>query len=171
MVTDNVRNAILNYVRQLAAMPAEDVAAQLSETQQLLASRLAGVSDDAAGTHAAPSEWSVRDLTRHMVRAESVVAAFVETLACGDTSLGDLTAPEGDSLEDDSRPFAAWVDDLRQADARLLAALRDLPPSHDLATTALHPFLGPLNCVEWAASQRVHDADHIQHVTRLLTSL
>jgi hypothetical protein len=106
-----------------------------------------------------------------MVRAESVVAAFVETLARGDTSLGDLTAPEGDSLENDSRPFAAWVHDLRQADARLLAALRDLPASPDLTTTAGHPFLGPLNCVEWAASQRVHDADHIQHVTRLLASL
>jgi hypothetical protein len=77
----------------------------------------------------------------------------------------------GTMVEDDGRPFAALLDDLRALDDEMLAAIRDLPAPPDTSITPAHPFFGPLNCLEWAAFQRVHDEDHVQHAGKIIAAL
>jgi hypothetical protein len=76
-------------------------------------------------------------------------------------------------LEDDGRPFAEYVAELRDVNARMLAAIDGLPTDDSINTTmtAAHPFFGELNCLEWTVFQRVHDEDHVQHAQKILASV
>jgi hypothetical protein len=73
--------------------------------------------------------------------------------------------------DDDGRPFAAMIEELRALDAEMLQTIRDLPAAPDTSVTPTHPFFGPLNCLEWAAFQRVHDEDHVQHAGKILAAV
>ena len=50
----------------------------------------------------------------------------------------------------------------------MLETILGLPDAPDTSITPPHPFFGDLNCREWAAFQRVHDEDHIQHAAKIL---
>ncbi|MEX0750320.1 MAG: DinB family protein, partial [Dehalococcoidia bacterium] len=71
---------------------------------------------------------------------------------------------------DDGRPYAEALAELRQRNADLLDAVRSLPDAPNLEMQLPHPFFGPLNCLEWAGFQRVHDLDHIQHARRIIAA-
>jgi hypothetical protein len=53
----------------------------------------------------------------------------------------------------------------------LVESLQGLPDEPDMEMKLPHPFFGPLNCLEWAGFQRVHDTDHIQHAGKILAAL
>ena len=72
------------------------------------------------------------------------------------------------TVEDDARPFDGWIVDLRTANDKMIETILHLPVTPDLTVTPAHPFFGPLNCREWAAFQRVHDEDHVQHAEKIL---
>src|SRR5581483_11321267 len=126
--------------------------------------------DDATSRRApaGDGEWCLRDLVRHVIDAEDLVVALIAA-----TQRGEAPARRGgigSMIDDDGRPWAALLDDLRATNARMLDATRGLPAAAPDGA-AKHPFFGELDCREWAAFQRVHDADHIQHAQRILDSV
>lgn len=171
MMTGDIRERILAYVRQLAAQPPEQIAAEIGRSQEQLLSQIDGIDDDLAAKRSADGEWSLRELIRHVVLAEETVAGTIAALARGEAVVGGGIAEGGSMLDDDRRPFAAYVVAMRDAGNGLLQAIRGIGPSSSLATTERHPLLGPLNCVEWAASQRVHAADHTQHAAKIIAAV
>jgi hypothetical protein len=72
---------------------------------------------------------------------------------------------------DDGRSYEHVLEDLRARNADLLRAVESLPAQPDVEMRLPHPFFGPLNCLEWAGFQRVHDLDHIQHAHKILATL
>jgi len=74
------------------------------------------------------------------------------------------------TLSDDAGTYAALIERLHVANAKMLAAIRGLPADADTETKSPHPFFGELNCYEWAVFQRVHDSDHIQHAQKIIAA-
>jgi hypothetical protein len=68
---------------------------------------------------------------------------------------------------DDGREYVRVLDELRAANVALVETLAGLPEQPDMTMQVPHPFFGPLNCLEWAGFQRVHDLDHIQHAEKI----
>lgn len=171
MVTDDIRERILVYVRELASQPPSQIAAEMAASQEQFLSQLEGISDDVAARRPAEGEWSLRELLRHVVLADEIVARTIAALAQGNAVVGGGIAERGTMLDDDGRSFAAYVAAARDAGAHLLDTIRDIGPSSSVTTMERHPLLGRLNCVEWAASQRVHAADHTQHAAKIIAAV
>ena len=170
MVNVDIRERILGYVREQAAKPREELVALVAANQQQFLALIVDVGDDSAERQPGAGEWSLRELTRHVILAQDSVAGVIESLGRGDTGVRDALGDAGSMLDDDGRAFAAYVARVHETNARVLDAIRGLPETPDLSATALHPWLGPLNCLEWAANQIVHDADHVQHARKIMAS-
>jgi hypothetical protein len=170
MVTDDMRSRILSYIRQEASKTPEEIARLVAASQDQFTAKIAGVGDDVAALRPSADEWSLRELIRHVILAEASFARMVAALARGDAALEAALPAAGGMLDDDGRPFAAYVAQLRNTNTYMLDTIRSLGASPDITTTALHPLLGPLNCVEWAVAQRIHDLDHVQHAGKLLVA-
>ena len=168
MVSIDIRDRILVYVREQAAKPREELIALVAANQQQFMALISDVGDDVTAMQPAVGEWSLRELTRQVILAQDSVAAIIESLGRGEAPEDDALGTAGSMLDDDGRAFAEHVARVRETNARVLAAIRALPASPDLSLTALHPWLGPLNCLEWAANQIVHDADHVQHARKII---
>jgi len=109
----------------------------------------------------------MRELLRHVVSAEAGVAAMVERLSRGEAFDG---VRRTGSMIDDDPSFEAMLGRLRDTNERLLSAIRALPADAPLDVKSDHPFFGELNCREWAAFQKIHDEDHIQHARKIIAS-
>ncbi len=166
MVTDDVRERVLSYIRHNAAKSPAAVATLVAANQQQLLALVQGVGEEQATRRPAEGEWCVRELVRHVIASQSRVADLVSRLAQGRQPEG--RGGIGMMNEDDGRPYAGLVEELRVANARMLESIGGLTAAADLSAVARHPFFGDLNCREWAVFQRVHDADHIQHVRKIL---
>jgi hypothetical protein len=70
---------------------------------------------------------------------------------------------------DDRRGYFEVLDYLGSMDRDLLHVVGGLA-APDMEMKLPHPFFGPLNCLEWAGFQRVHDLDHIQHARKILSA-
>ena len=167
MVSDDVRERVLSYIRHQGGKSREAIIALVSVSQADLLGVVSNVDERTAARQPAPDEWSLRELFRHVVSAENGVASIVEGLARGVRPPGDRKA--GSMVEDSSA--ALLVGRLRLANERLLAVIAALPAEPDTAAVSAHPFFGDLNCLEWAAFQRVHDADHAQHARKILAAV
>jgi len=170
MVAEDVRERIVSYIKHQAGKPNDDIASLVVERQQRLLDVVGALPDERASAIPGGETWSIRHLVRHVIDAETAVERLIHGLALGerpDTGRRGV----GSMMDDDGRPFAALIDDLRELNGRLVETVRGLPAEPDLDTTAAHPFFGELNCREWAAFQRVHDADHIQHAQKILAAL
>lgn len=167
MVSDDVRERVLSYIRHQAGKSRDAVIALVSASQAELLGVVAKVDERTAARQPAPDEWSVRELLRHVVAAEDSVSSIVEGLARGIRPTGDRKMAM--MVEDASA--ALLLGRLRMANARLLDVIAALPAEPDTAAVAAHPFFGDLNCLEWAVFQRVHDADHAQHAGKILASV
>jgi hypothetical protein len=166
MVSEEVAARVRSYIRHQAGKPPEVIAALVEDSQQRLLAAFVECERDVAERKPAPDEWSMHDLARHVVSAEGGVCAAIERLSHGDAPLTERRV--GGQPADDGASYDELVDRLRTTNARLLDIIRSLPPDADTTTTALHPFFGELNCREWAAFQRVHDEDHIQHAAKIV---
>jgi hypothetical protein len=138
-------------------------------SQQKYLEIISGLSDEIVAKKPAPDEWSIRELTRHVLSAETGVTALVHNLARGEAPPKGGGA--GQLVDDNGGPFALYVDQLRALNGRMLETIADLPAEPNLEAKAPHPFFGPLNCKEWAAFQRIHDEDHVQHAQKILAAI
>ena len=152
-------------------MPRSELADLVAANQRQFLAVITGVADDLATTRPAPEEWSLRELTRHVILAQDSVARIIDALGRGDDLESPVLGDAGSMLDDDGRTVVAYVEQVGETNARILDAIRGLPDAPDLAVTAHHPWLGPLNCLEWAANQVVHDADHVQHARKIIAAV
>ncbi len=172
MLPQDVIERVTTYIQKQATQTRASVI-DLVRTSQLRYLDVISALDDAAAAKApAPDEWSVRELLRHVILAEQDVAALVRDLSRGAIPPPTITGRRGTGamIDDDARPFSALVGQLRDINGVMLRAIEELPEAPDLQMKAPHPFFGPLNCMEWAVFQRVHDEDHVQHAKKILAA-
>jgi len=167
MVSDDVRERVLSYIRHQAGKDRAAIIALVSGSQAELLTAVSGVDEATAGRAPAEGEWSIRELLRHVISAEDGVSRIVQGLAVGQPPPGERSV--GSKVEDDTA--AALVERLRTSNQRLLDAIASLPAAPNTTAMAMHPFFGDLNCLEWAVFQRVHDADHAQHAGKILAAV
>lgn len=169
-IPDDVRARVVSYIQHQGAKSKDGLADLVRTSQQRYVDVVGAITDDVAAKKPAADEWSIRELTRHVITTETYVTALIWHSA---RSQEPPPRPGGlgMTVDDDGRPFAGWVDALREANAKMLETILGLPEAPDLAIKPVHPFFGPLNCREWAAFQRVHDEDHVQHAGKILVAV
>ena len=172
MVSEDVAQRVTGYIQHQAKKSRDTVIDLVSQSQLKYLAVLARVDESRTSTRPAPDEWSHRELLRHVIGAQDGVRLLVHHLARGETPPpSERPRGIGMMIEDDSRPFSALLAELRDVNAAMLQTIRDLPDAPNLELKAPHPFFGPLNCVEWAVFQRVHDEDHAQHAEKIIAAM
>jgi hypothetical protein len=171
MVAEDLRARITSYIKHQAGKGPAAVAALVADSQGRLQELLASVEEPLTTRRPAPEEWCVRELLRHVIDAEQGVATLVRRLSGGTPPRPDERRSAGMLNDDGGQPYAAMLEELRAASARLQEAIGALPAEPDASLTAPHPFFGELNCIEWAVFQKVHDEDHIQHARKILAAI
>jgi hypothetical protein len=170
MLNEDVVERVKSYMRHQGTKSKDALADLVRTSQQRYLDVVSSISDDVAGKKPAAEEWSARELTRHVVTTERFVNALI-----WHTARAQQPPPRpggmGMTIDDDDRPFAGWVTELRDVNATMLETILGLPESPDTSITPAHPVFGPLNCREWAAFQRVHDEDHVQHAAKILVAV
>ena len=166
------RDEYMQLMHEHGAKSQDEIIDSVRETQEQLLTIFESVTEEQALRKPAPDEWSLHELAVH--------AAFTERLIAKIIHYGSRNSvPPAEDLEgagigmmpkDEYPTYAGVLADLRQRNADLLDALRALPETPDMEMKMPHPFFGPLNCLEWAGFQRVHDTDHIQHAGKILAS-
>jgi hypothetical protein len=148
-----------------------EIVTAVAETQRQLLALFESAPESQAIANPAPDEWSLRDLALHAGIVERLVAQLVHHMARGSTPPREYFEGAGIGMipKDMDRPYAQALDDLRRHNEELLEAVRNLPEHPNIEMKLPHPFFGPLNCLEWAGFQRVHDLDHIQHAEKILS--
>ena len=169
-IPDDVRARVVSYIQHQGAKSNGALADLVRTSQQRYIDVVGAISDDIAAKKPSEDEWSIRELTRHVVTTQNHVAALIWHSA---RSQEPPPRPGGlgMSVDDDARPFAGWVAELRETNAKMLETILGLPDAADVSIKPKHPFFGPLNCREWAAFQRVHDEDHVQHAGKILVAV
>jgi hypothetical protein len=172
MLPQEVRDRVRSYIQHQGAKSREEIGELVAAGQATLLEVFSGIDDARANMHPpGEGEWSLRDLMLHVITAESATAALLTRLSAG--AVPGEAAPDrvlGMSREDTGATFSALVDGLREVNKRMLDAIAAIPEKAELSVTPNHPFFGPLNVREWAAFQRVHDGDHIQHAQKILAA-
>jgi hypothetical protein len=170
MLTDDVVARVTSYIQHQGTKSKAALADLVRTSQQRYVDAVAAVSDDIAAKKPAPDEWSIRELTRHVVTTQNYVAGLIWHSARSQEP-PPRPGALGMTVDDDARPFAGWVAELCETNAKMLETILTLPDAPDIALKPAHPFFGPLNCREWAAFQRVHDEDHVQHAGKILAAV
>ena len=171
MVSEDVAQRVTGYIQHQARKPRDTVIDLVSQSQEKYLSVLARIDETQTAVRPAPDEWSQRDLVRHVIGAQDGVRLLVHHLARGETPPpSERPRGIGMMIEDDSRSFSALLDELRDVNGAMLQTIRDVPDAPNLELKAPHPFFGPLNCMEWAVFQRVHDEDHAQHAEKIIAA-
>ena len=172
MLPQDVRDRVRSYIQHQGAKSTDAITELVATGQGKLLDVFGGVDDARANMHPpGEGEWSLRDLMLHVLTAQNATASLVGRLS-GGASL-PAGAPDrvlGMSRDDSGAPFEALVEELRSVNQKMLDAIAAIPESPDLSLTPNHPFFGALNVREWAAFQRVHDEDHIQHAQKILAA-
>jgi hypothetical protein len=173
MVSEDIQAAREEYLAIMhdhGTKSPDAIIESVRETQDQLLAIFSSVSEERATRKPAPDEWSLFELAQHAVFTEQLIAKLVHHMARSSTPSAEDFEGAGIGMmpKDDGRGYLQVLDDLRQANSKLLDCVRDLPRAPDLEMQLPHPFFGPLNCTEWAGFQRVHDLDHIQHARKIL---
>jgi hypothetical protein len=176
MVSDDIiaaRDRYMALMLEHGAMRPEAIADGLAETQ----AELLGIFRSITGTkaHASPGEgeWCMHELAQHAAFTERLIVKLVHHLSRGGTPTADDFKGAGIGMmpEADVRSYAEVLDELESRNAEILEAVRSLPEAPNTEMKLPHPFFGPLNCLEWAGFQRVHDLDHIQHARKIVAAV
>ena len=172
MLPPDVVDRVTGYIQHQAKKSRGTIIDLVRTSQQRYIDIISTLDDAAAAKKPAADEWSVRELLRHVILAEQDVTALVTGLSRGETPPPAITGRRGmgTQIDDDARPLSALVEQLRDINEGMIRAIEELPDSPDLTTKAPHPFFGPLNGLEWAVFQRVHDEDHVQHAQKILAA-
>jgi hypothetical protein len=164
------RETYTELMRELALKPRAELVRSVAETQEQLLAILAPVSEEQARSSPGEGEWCLRDLTMHAAFTERLVSKLIEYNARGEMPPAEDLAGAGIGMmpADEGKSFADVVAGLRAMNAGLLRTIEAVPEEPNLERILPHPFFGPLNCLEWAGFQRVHDLDHMQHAQRII---
>lgn len=168
------RQSYLDFMHDTGKLPAADIATSVRESQAELLELLRAVPEATASAKPhGDGEWCLRELAIHAAFTERLVAKLVYGMARGTMPTADDLRGAGIGMmpPDTSRSYADALAELESLNAELIGAVESLPAEPNLELHLPHPFFGALNCKEWAAFQRVHDTDHIQHARRILTEL
>lgn len=171
MVSEDIAARVRSYIGHQATKSRGAIVDLVATSQNRYIDIVGTVGDDIAILKPAEDEWSLRQLTLHVMTTQASVARMM-----AEAARGEEPAPEkrgiGMTREDDpSHSFAVLIDELRQVNAGMLDAIRAMPDPPDISIMPPHPFFGPLNCLEWAVFQRVHDEDHVQHANKILAAV
>lgn len=167
MTTDTAREALLARAKAFIERKAQDDPSAIREAVQQGQDQLNGVIDGLSPAQAsfkpADDVWSVLEVLGHVVTAKGGVARICERLARGETVSG--FGAEGERRQDGvTRDSFASLDEARAAldkvHGELAAFVDERLTAGDADARYTHFIFGDLNCREWAAFQRVHDADH-----------
>ncbi len=166
------REQYLQLMREHGTMPREQIIESVRETQGKLLDIFSSASETQAARKPADDEWSLHELALHAVFTERLIAKLIQHTARSSTPPAEDLEGAGIGMmpNDDSRTYEEVINDLRRVNEDLLEAVRGLPEEPDREMKLAHPFFGPLNCLEWAGFQRVHDTDHIQHAEKILAA-
>jgi len=171
MLPQDVKDRVTGYIQHQATKSREAIVDLVGVSQQKYLGIVSGVSEEASAAKPAPEEWCHRELVRHVIGAQDSVRLLVHHLSRGERP-PESKEPRGIGMMigDDGRPFAKLLDELRDVNAGMLRAIREMPESPNLELKAAHPFFGMLNAPEWAVFQRVHDEDHAQHAQKIIAA-
>lgn len=158
---DELRERVVSYITHQGAKEPGAIRDVIQKGHDQLLSLIDGLSEEQARFKPGADDWSVFELLRHVVQSKRGVAGVCAALARGETP----PSFEGDSVALTSLAEARSA--LDAAHEELLAFVDALSPEANVETRYEHPFFGPLNCREWAAFQRVHDADHTQQIEQI----
>jgi hypothetical protein len=175
MVSQDIVDAREQYValmQEHSSMRPDAIVESLRETQDELLAIFRSVSDKQASVKPAPDEWSMHELALHAAFTERLIAKLVHHISRGGTPSAEDFKGAGIGMmpEEDSRTYGEVLDELASRNADILHAVRELPEAPNTEMKLPHPFFGPLNCLEWAGFQRVHDLDHIQHARKIIAA-
>lgn len=176
MVSQDIQDARERYLAIMhghGAMAPAEILVSVGETQRELLAIFASATEDDASRQPAAGEWGLRDLALHTAFTERLIAKLIHHLARGETVPPEHLAGAGIGMmpPDDGRTYADALAELRRMNDGMLKAVEMLPPEPNATMKLPHPFFGPLNCLEWAGFQRVHDLDHIQHARKIIAAL
>ena len=166
------RDEYLQIMHDHGAMPPAQIVESVRASQAEFLAVLTAIPEEQALRKPAPDEWSLRELALHAAFTERLIGKLIHHAARGEAPpRADLEgAGIGMMPSDEGQAYAAILADLDRYNAALLDAVRALPEAPDLEFRIPHPFFGPLNCLEWAGFQRVHDTDHIQHAQKIIAA-
>ena len=175
MVSEEIasrRDEYLEVIREHGRKSPDEIVDSVAETQSSLFSLFSSVPDFQALRKPASDEWSLHELALHAVFTERLIGKLIHYMGRGGMPPAEDLEGAGIGMmpKDDTRSYADVLRDLRTVNAELLNAVRTLPEKPNTEMVVPHPFFGPLNCLEWAGFQRVHDTDHIQHGEKLLSA-
>ena len=175
MISDDIirqRDAYMDIMHTMGATPPQQIVDAVAETQRRLIEIFESAPEAQAIRTPAPDEWSLRDLALHAAFTERLIAKLIHHTARGTTPSAEDFEGAGIGMmpKDAGQSYAAILEDLRGYNEALLEAVRNLPENPNTEMTLPHPFFGPLNCLEWAGFQRVHDLDHIQHAEKIIAA-
>ena len=164
------RDIYMEIMHEHGTWTPDAIIASVSATQDELLSLFASVPQAQAERNPGPDEWSMLELAQHAAFTERLIAALVRHMARGETPPQEAFEGAGIGMmpSDGPQRYGDVLDELRRMNSDLIDAVRSLPAEPNIEMKLPHPFFGPLNCLEWAGFQRVHDTDHIQHARQIL---
>jgi hypothetical protein len=170
MVSEDIRERVVSYMRHQAGKPTGTIIDLVRTSQERFLAQVDGVAEERARAKPAPQEWSLGELTRHVIAAQEGAAHLVGYLA-RDEAPPRRPGGIGMMLDEDGATLADLVARLRRTNQAMLDTLRDMPQPPATSMTRAHQFFGELNALEWAVFQRVHDEDHVQHAQKILAAV
>ena len=170
-IADDLRERVLSYIAHQVEQGPQRIHREVQKGHEQLTGLIDGLSEAQATFKPSADDWSILELMQHVVAAKRGVAGLCGALARGDQAErlgGEGEEPRQDGL---TGPRYATLAVARSAcDAahdELVAFIATPSPETDEEARYPHFIFGRLNCWEWAAFQRIHDADHAGQIEKV----
>jgi len=172
---EDVRERVRSYLVHNATKELGELRDLVQKGHDQIMGIAAGLTASQATFKPAPDEWSVLDCFQHVVAAKKGTARLAATLARGEQPPGIGGEGEETRRQDGvTGTRYATLDEARAAaqaaHEELLAFLDTAASTANLEATYPHFLFGDLNCLQWAAFQRVHDGDHAGQIERIIAA-
>ena len=168
---EEVRERVLSYISHQVAKGPDNIRETVQKGHDQLFRLIDGLSEEQAAFKPAPDVWSVLEVFDHVVTAKRGIVRLCTSLSRGEAGGG--IGGEGQATEQDGITGKRY-DSLAEARAaaqaahdELLAFVETLSPDVNVEARHDHFLFGALNCQEWAAFQRIHDADHTGQIEQI----
>jgi len=174
-IPDDRRAFAVSYIRDGGARSPAEIEAIVQQGHDELLAALDGLSEPQAAHKPAADDWSVLELMAHVVTTKRIIATLAASLGEGKLPPGFTAELEEESRQDGVTvarfdALAAARDAADAAHRDQLRFIRGLDDSTNVDVRFKHFVFGALNCREWAAFQRVHDADHTPQIGAIRAS-